>query len=85
MGSETHQSVVFLLWALVACPAIGAVLVVLTDPPDSDAVVFGLVLGVPILLAVVGGIALRRNAALIGVGASVAPVIGFIAFLVYGG
>lgn len=74
----------FLLWALVACPAIGAASWWISDTA-GDAIVLAMFLGLPATLAVVAGLALRQRLEVIVLGSFLAALIGLATMLVIGG
>lgn len=77
---QARKTVVFVLWALVVCPAIGFVVAWLADPGGDLAFVL-LFVALPSALALIAGIALRQTARLTVLGATLAASIGFAILL----
>jgi hypothetical protein len=71
----------FYLWALVTCPAIGIWVAEVADT-HSYARLFAPILGLPAGLAVAGGLASRPGYGWVISGVALAPVIGYLVFLV---
>jgi hypothetical protein len=75
------RRIVFLIWALVACPVIGVMSVVLTYH-GSDASALAMCNGLPSTLALAGGLVLRPGCRWI-VGSLGCPLIGLIVLLAW--
>ena len=80
IGDPT-KTILFSLWSVVLCPAIGAVSAILAGFPDSNAVILGLFLALPCALAVAGGALAHVGAARITLGALLAPGVGLFVLL----
>lgn len=81
IASNRRNGILFLLWAVVACPAIGVSSWLLADT-DSEAIIFTLLVGLPGALAVIGGVALRQGLERLALGIVFAGGVGFLVAVV---
>lgn len=79
------RPILFWLWSVVVCPAVGAAGALLAGFPDSNAVILGLFLALPCALAIAGGAIAKMGAGPILLAAILAPGVGlFLLLAIFG-